>query len=192
MGASFLVTDLRNASFYYSNVKRASFDLGTLRGANFSKANLYEANFINSDITGEQLNSALSIQDALLRNRTRTKDKNLINNGGDNCNISRGDDWILQSGNVTVVESNHYGSYCGFVLQLDSSEAVLYQRVNLSNKWNSNDWPYSQVVLRANMSSGVSMELRAMNSNNQVRAREILSKFHHSRHVIKSILYIYI
>lgn len=180
MAGSFFSADLTGANFEHSNLKRTLFQFANLKGVNFSHANLYGAIFIATAITDKQLESALSIQDALLPNNTRARDENLINKGASNCHISHENGWILQNGNVIAVESNHSDSYCEFILQTVSTGASMHQRINLSNKWNSTIWPYSQVVLRASMSIGVSMELNGINNNNQILDRQTLSKFHYA------------
>ncbi|CAF4186450.1 unnamed protein product, partial [Rotaria magnacalcarata] len=70
--------------------------------------------------------------------------------------------------------SNKGERKCQFTLQSLSSGANMYQRVNLSEKWNSSSWSYSQAILRANMSIGISMQLRGFDNNNQVLARQTL------------------
>lgn len=173
------MANLGNASFYHSNAKRALFNFATLTGVNFSLANLYEAEFVYTTITNEQLESALSIQDALLPDETRANGQNLISNDEASCNISRENGWKLQNGSVVAVQSNHDNSSCEFILQTISTGATMYQRINLSNKWDSTNWPYSRVVLRANLSVGISMELRGIRHNNQPLAWQPLCKCHH-------------
>ncbi|CAF5019960.1 unnamed protein product [Rotaria magnacalcarata] len=122
-----------------------------------------------------QLESALSIQDAVLPNETLAHDENLIKNGKADCNTSLISDWTLSNVNVTVIMSSTSKSNCQFTLQSLSSGAAMKQRVNLYGKWDSNSWPYSQAVLRTSMSIGITMELRGINSNNLVVARQSLN-----------------
>ena len=161
----------------YSNIKLASFVDAQLNEIDFSRANLYKVNFIGTSITGRQLKSALSIQDAVLPNRTLAHDENLIKNGQADCNISLFNGWTLSNVNVTAIISNTSKSNCQFTLQSLSSGAAMCQRVNLFDKWNPTSWPYSQAVLSASMSIGIAMELRGINIHNQVVARQTLSKF---------------
>lgn len=160
-----------------------------MTNTDFSDANLYETIFSNTTITDQQLKSALSVQDTLLPNGTRSHGKNLISNGKANCNISRTSSWILRNGNIMMVLSNHTSSYCEFILPLGSTGATIYKRIELSNHWNSILWPYSQVVLRANISTGVSMELNGISSDDHIIAQQTLSKFRDTKCTVKYVLY---
>lgn len=190
VAALFFWTDLTNASFWHSNLKRTTFKRATLTGVNFSDANLYGMKFIETRITDKQLENALSIQEAVLVNGTRTHDKNLIDNSENRCNISQTNDWMLESGSVNVTISNEYKGHCMLTLQSFSTGAVIYQRINLSNKWDSNFWSYSKAVLSAKMSDGVFIELKGINSNNEILARQSLSKPYDNSFMIKYAFYI--
>lgn len=179
VAAFFREAFLINASFCHSNLKLASFSSVNVIEVNYFGANLYGTKFPLTDITDKQLKSALSIQDALLHNGIRTHDKNLIINKGEpNCNISHLNGWILGNGNVTAEMSNSSKNYCNYTLQTISTGATIYQRVNLSSKWDSTLWPYSHAVLRANMGIHVSMGLKGINSIGQVLYQQTFSKFH--------------
>lgn len=186
---SFYGTVFQVANFNHSNVKRTSFQGAFMLQVHFSYANLYENNFINSAMAPEQFEGAFSIQDALMPNGTQAQVDNLINNGKANCNISSVNGWKLKNGSITVVESNHSNSYCEFILQSVSSGATIYQRVNLSNKWNSSLWPYSQAVLRANVSIGISMELKEISYKDEILVQRTSSTFISNSSAIKFILY---
>lgn len=177
IATSFKEANLINASFSGSNVKRGSFEGASVKGTDFSHANLYGAIFTNTSIIGEQLESALAIQDAVLPDGTQVLDKNLIDHGDNNCNISHANGWILRNGSLTAIVSNNSNGYCNFTLQTNSTEAIICKRVDLSKKWDSTAWSYSQAILRANMSKGVSMELKGINSNGHILARQTLGNF---------------
>ncbi|CAM4827834.1 unnamed protein product [Rotaria magnacalcarata] len=163
------------SNFSYSNIKRASFANSALIQADFSDANLYKVDFNGAVMRDIQLESAVSIQDAVLPNGVSVHDENLIKNGQPDCNTSLMISWTLRNVNVTAIMSNKGERKCQFTLQSLSSGANMYQRVNLSEKWNSSSWSYSQAILRANMSIGISMQLRGFDNNNQVLARQTLN-----------------
>ncbi|CAF3853980.1 unnamed protein product [Rotaria magnacalcarata] len=163
------------SNFSYSNIKRASFANSALIQADFSDANLYKVDFNGAVMRDIQLESAVSIQDAVLPNGVSVHDENLIKNGQPDCNTSLMISWTLRNMNVTAIMSNKGERKCQFTLQSLSSGANMYQRVNLSEKWNSSSWSYSQAILRANMSIGISMQLRGFDNNNQVLARQTLN-----------------
>lgn len=190
MAASFKGTDLNYSSFWHSNLNYASFIDSNIKGIQLLGATLYNATFKNVNVKIAQIKSALSIQDVVLSNRTRIQDKDLINNGEHNCNISHINGWILRSGNVTTLKVGQYNDFCEFTLQSISTNATIYQRVNLSNKWNSTLWSYSYTVLRADMSTGLSMELRAINSTNHVVDYQALSELKYVTHA-NEISFIY-
>ncbi|CAF5225288.1 unnamed protein product, partial [Rotaria magnacalcarata] len=121
-----------------------------------------------------ELNNTLSIQDAILTNGIRGHDENLISNGQADCNISHISGWTVSNGNITSVISNSSNSNCQFTLQSLSTGATMYQRVNLSDKWDSSFWPYSQAVLSAKMSVGISMELKGIKNDHSVSSKETL------------------
>ena len=136
------------------------------------------ADFTDTNISDKQLRSALSIQDALLPNGTRAQDKNLINNGQADCNIPLIDSWELERDAVTVELSNkNNNTNCQFTLKSLATEATMVQRVNLSEKWDSSSWPYSQAILSARMSVGVSIQLKGVNTYGTVSGRQTLSEF---------------
>ncbi|CAF3425074.1 unnamed protein product [Rotaria socialis] len=173
--ARFDDANLNYSNFSHANIKRASFVRANLNEVEFSRANLYKVNFNGTNITDKQLHSALSIQDALLPNKTLAQDANLIKNGQHDCTSSAINGWTLQSGNVSKVMFGKNEINCQFTLQSISTGATIHQRVILSGIWDSSSWPYSQAVLRANMSIGVTMQLRGIDSNDLVLARYSLN-----------------
>ena len=52
----------------------------------------------------------------------------------------------------------------------------MFQRIDLSKKWDSNFWSYSRAVVSARMSSRVHIELRGITINNSISAWQTLSK----------------
>lgn len=180
--ASFNWTNLTNANFWHSNLKRTIFLPRTnMIGANFSDANLCETVFIfPTTISKEQLESALSFRDAKGVYPKNARHKNFINSGNSNCNISQASGWMLKNSSVNAVQFNSTAGHCNFTLTSLSTEATIYQCINLSNKWDSSFWPYSQAVLKANLPSGVLMELKGIDGAEQVLAWKTLSRFHYS------------
>ncbi|CAF4213418.1 unnamed protein product [Rotaria magnacalcarata] len=172
--ARFDGANLNYSNFSHANIKRASFVRAHLTEVVFSRVNLYKVNFTGNNITDEQLHSALSIQDVLLQNETLARDTNLINNGQHDCTSSGINGWTLKRGNVSKVMFDKNSINCQFTLQSISAGATMYQRVILSGRWDSSSWSYSQAVLRANMSIGIAVELRAISSNDLVLARHSL------------------
>ncbi|CAF1549348.1 unnamed protein product [Rotaria magnacalcarata] len=168
---------LSYCNFWHSNLKDATFKQAKLNHFNFSRANLYKTDFTGTNISESELKDALSIQDAVLSNGTPVHDENLISNGQADCNISHISGWTVSNGNITSVISNSSNSNCQFTLQSLSTGAAMYQRVRLSDKWDSNLWAYSEAVLSAKMSVGVSMELKGLQKNKSVSSKETLSKF---------------
>lgn len=144
----------------------------------FNQANLYKANFSRAIVTGCQLESALSTQGTVAPNRTILEPKNLIYNGYADCEIPLNGSWILKTGFVSTNVSIDDPKNCHFVLKSHNTTASIFQRINLSTYWNPKRWSYSQVVLRAKMSSEVLAEMRAIDTNGSVIARIALSRFH--------------
>ncbi|CAF1521983.1 unnamed protein product [Rotaria magnacalcarata] len=177
VGARFDDTNLSGSTFWHANAKRTSFKRVDLTKVEFTGANLYKADFNGTNITDGQLQSALSIHDALLQDGTLAQDRNLIDNGQADCNISLIDSWTLECGNVTTIESDANHTNCLFALQSILIGATMWQRINLSDKWDSSSWPYSEALLTANMSSGVSIDLRGIKNDSSISANQKLSKF---------------
>lgn len=175
--AHFNSSTLSNSNFLHSDLKKAFFTGASLIDVHFHYANLYKAKFMGVSITQDVLENALSIQELQITEEEYLYDTNLINNCQLNSNASSSNVWILTSGNITQTISNKNDSTCSFTLQSLTSGATMLQRItNLSNKWDSNTWPYSYAMLSANMSIGVSIELRGINKDNVVVVRKIFSK----------------
>ncbi|CAF3855415.1 unnamed protein product [Rotaria magnacalcarata] len=175
VAARFDYANLSQSNFGGANVKRTSFHKTDLTNVNFSDTNLYKSNFTETKITDSQLKSTLSIQDALLPNGTLAHDSNLIKNGQADCNISLLDSWKLQSGDVSTMTSEEDRTDCQFALQSFAAGASMSQRVTLPKKWESNSWPYSHAVLNANMGVGVTIQLRGINSSDQISAQQMFN-----------------
>ncbi|CAM4989489.1 unnamed protein product, partial [Rotaria socialis] len=165
---------ISDCNFLHSNLKNAIFQGANLNHLNLSGANLYKANFTYTNIQESELKDALSIQDAILPNLALAHDINLIKDGQADCNISHISGWTLSNGHVTPVISNKSSSNCQFTLQSLSTGATMYQRVSLSDKWDSNFWTYSEAVLSAKMSTGVLIDLKGLQKNNSVSSKETL------------------
>ncbi|CAF3291112.1 unnamed protein product, partial [Rotaria sp. Silwood2] len=84
-----------------SNLKGAIFERANLTNVNFSGANLYKADFTHSNIMDNQLENAVSIQDAKQQNGVPVHDKNLMKDGRTNCNTSLVSSWIERNESFT-------------------------------------------------------------------------------------------
>ncbi|CAF1542387.1 unnamed protein product [Rotaria magnacalcarata] len=181
VGAHFDGAVFSNCSFWLANIKRASFrksllEIPTLSSiVDFSFANLYGANFENASVLYNQLQGALSIQDVVLPNRTLAHDTNLINNGHADCSASSVDGWTLLRGDITTVMFDASSANCRFQLQSFDIGAAMKQHVNLSHKWDSDSWPYSEAVLRGHTSIGVSIQLTGIINERYIYAPKRLS-----------------
>jgi uncharacterized protein YjbI with pentapeptide repeats len=166
----------QEVDFSYTNLKGSSFHSAALNNANFSFANLQKVDFTNTIITDSQLQSALSIRNAILPNGTLGRDQNLIQNGDANCNIPLVSHWQVQNGNIAVMVIEENRNECQFSLQSLATGAMMYQRINLVPIWDSSFWKDSRVELQAHMSSGVSIELSGKARNRTVVKKEVTSK----------------
>ncbi|CAF0923488.1 unnamed protein product [Adineta steineri] len=151
---------LKHSTFIGANIKHTKFNVANLNNVTFSRANLYKVDFSGSNVADEQLQSAFSIHDNILSNKTHSRDMNLIRNGIANCNTSLVDPWVLQSGNINTVLFNKTDTNCRFALQSLTTGATMLQRVDLSSKWDFRSWPHSEAVLTASMSTGVCIQLK--------------------------------
>ncbi|CAF0923507.1 unnamed protein product [Adineta steineri] len=151
---------LTHSIFMDANIKHTKFNVANLNNVTFSRANLYKVDFSGSDVADEQLQSAFSIHDSILSNKTHSRDMNLITNGDANCKTSLVDPWVLQTGNINTVLFNKSDTDCRFVLQSLTTGATMLQRVDLSSKWDFRSWPHSEAVLTASMSTGVCIQLK--------------------------------
>ncbi|CAF4880910.1 unnamed protein product [Rotaria socialis] len=180
VASRFQLASLSDCNFWQSNLKDAIFQAARLNQVNFYHANLYKTNFMDADMANSELDNTLSIQDVILPNKTSAHDENLIKDGQADCNISHISGWTLNNGNITTAISNKSNSNCQFTLQSFSTGATMYQRVNLSDKWDSNLWTYSEAVLSAKVSTGVLIDLKGLQRNNSVSSKETLSKFQYA------------
>ena len=176
--ADFSYANLFNSAFRNCNLKRAKFIGANLTNVSFHGANLYQANLTDTHISDDQLHSALSIQETILPNGTRSRDKNLIQNGRAGCHTALVEAWELKAGDVSIEVSEKSGSSanCQFTLRTVAPEAILEQRISLSDKWDSNSWPHSHVQLSARMSTGVAIQLRGVGRDDLVLGQKHLSK----------------
>ena len=172
IAAHFDRANLSQSIFYQVNAKNAFFKNADLTNANFPLSNLHKADFTGTKITSSQLQSALSIRDALLPNGTYVNDSNLIKNGNADCNIPFLLTWTLTYGNIAIMQTETDFNNCHFVLQSDDVGGSMYQKINLTH-WNSGFWKYSLAVLEAQMTSEVSIELSEKNENGAIIDKKI-------------------
>ncbi|CAF0919422.1 unnamed protein product [Adineta steineri] len=160
VSTDFSLAILKHSIFIGANIKHTKVNVANLNNVTFSRANLYRVDFSGSSVADEQLQSAFSIQDSILPNKTHSRDMNLITNGNANCKTSLVDPWVLQTGNINTVLFNKPDTDCRFVLQSLTTGATMLQRVDLSSKWDFRSWPHSEAVLTASMSTGVCIQLK--------------------------------
>ncbi|CAF0856568.1 unnamed protein product [Adineta steineri] len=172
--ADFASVDLSNSTFIGADIQGASFIGSDLNNVDLSDANLYKVDLTNAKITEKQLQSAISIHEALLPNGTFAHDRNFINNGQTDCNMSFSNNWILHKGNITAKISHIDPNNCYFFLRSYNIGAIMSRRVDLT-KWDSESWPHSEVILSANMSIGVSIQLKVTNSTNDINTHPRLN-----------------
>ncbi|CAF4825849.1 unnamed protein product [Rotaria socialis] len=171
--AHFNSSNLSESIFFQVNAKSASFNNADLTNTNFSLANLNKADFAGTKVTRSQLESALSIQDALLPNGTRVRNPNLIKNGYADCNTSLLLSWVLTHGSITTMKTETDFNNCHFALQSNNVGASMYQKVGLAH-WDPGFWKYSLAVLDAKMTNGVSIELNGKSQNGTIIDKNIL------------------
>ena len=146
--ADFTSTNLTATTFSMANLKNVSFRNAILTNVNFFRANLWNADLTNTTITDRQLQSARSIRNARLPNGTLGRAQNLIDH---EFIYSR----LVKNSNVTAIQ----------------------QRINLAKFWDPDHWPDSSVELHFCRISGLSIELRTLDSNGRVLHRQFSSKF---------------
>jgi len=179
MIVSFDSAHLSRSVFRHANVKDAQFLDSILDMVDFTRANLQKTNFTKTQITEIQLRSALSVRGARLPDGMPGRDSNLINNGPVVCDSSLVGGWELQAGKITRKMSN-VDSSCYFVLQSYDSGAVMLQRINLSEVWDSHLWSYSQAVLYARTTNGVLIQLNGMSRRGKIIDQRQSSKFRYA------------
>ena len=174
--ADFSFANLSGSVFVNANLKNVSFRNADLAQVDFTGANLRNADFTDTTISESQLRRARSIQNAKLPNGTLARDRNLLENGNAHCGISHVTAWYVQSGDILVMVSKEDRNNCRFVLQSNSTHAMMSQRVSLKNIWDGNYWTNSSVELSFHRSHGVSLELVGQHKNGTVLRKEISSK----------------
>ncbi|CAM4813991.1 unnamed protein product [Rotaria magnacalcarata] len=173
IAAHFNYSNLSQSIFFQVNAKSASFNNADLTNTNFSLANLHKTNFAGTKVSCSQLNSALSIKDALLPNGTCVRDPNLVKNGYADCNTPLLLSWVLTHGNITIMKAEADFNNCHFALQSNDVGASMYQKIGLEH-WDSGFWKYSLAVLEAKMTNGVSIELNGKSQNGTIIDKKIL------------------
>ena len=168
--------NLSLSNFRYANAKYINLQGSDLSKANFEHANLQEALLMNAKIADYQLQSAILIHGAQLNLTMKAYEPDLILNGQPNCSILSTEHWILKQGQVEVQMSEDNTNTCRFVLRSYDIGAIISQRINISNKWDFNPWSSSQAVLNGNISKNVTIELRQINSKQEIHSRMYLSK----------------
>ena len=173
--ADFSYSNLSGSVFVNANLKKASFQNANLAQVNFTGANLRDADLTHTTISESQLRSARSIQNAKLPNRTRGRDRNLIDNGHAHCGTSNLTPWYIQNGDILIMPLKEDHTNCRFVLQSSSIHGTMSQRVSLKDVWDGSYWKNSSVELHFRRSSGVSLELSGHYNNGTVLKKETSS-----------------
>jgi hypothetical protein len=180
--ADFSYADMSRSVFWHANLLNVSLNSADLTEADFSFANLEKSDLSNTKITDSQLQSALSVRDAKLPNRTLGLGKNLIKNGDANCNIPLVDQWQVTNGNITVMVNKGDRLSCQFCLQPSTIGATMSQRIDLVGVWDPTIWAHSKIEFQAKMSTGLSIELIGKQCNGTVLAKKTASKFYCVNH----------
>ena len=173
----FVECTFHSIDFSYANLEGSSFRGAVLNKSNFTLANLQKVDFTNTTIDDSQLQSALSIRDAILPNGTLGRGQNLVRNGDANCNVTLTKEWQVQTGSIAATTSKENRNECQFSLQAPQTEGMMSQQVVLAQFWDSSVWTNSTVELKANMSSGVSIEMSGQNNNGIVLDKIVGSEF---------------
>lgn len=175
--ADFSYSNLSGSVFVNANLKDASFRNADLSQVDFSGANLQNVDLMDTTISDSQLQSARSIQNAMLPNGTLGRDRNLIENGNAQCDIANIAPWFIQNGHILIMIFKEDRKNCRFVLHPNSTNAMMSQRISLTDVWDGNYWTNSSVELEFRRSSGISLELYGRHSNGTILIKEISSKF---------------
>ena len=122
--SNFNGTIAHEALFRQAILRNVTFNLALLSGADFTQANLKDAR-----ITDGQLQSLLSIADAVLPNGSMGKNKNLVRHGQASCNETNGtiSNWMV-NGSLGI-ESHDNASSCAF--RAGSVNATMQQRIDI-------------------------------------------------------------
>lgn len=174
----FHAVNLSYSTFSYANAKYSRFSIVDFNQVNFSFANLQSSDLLHTNMVAEQLRSAISFRNARINKTLNMSESNLIQNGDVNCHIPLFKYWTLQLGQINIEISKENKSNCYFALQSYDTGAIMFQNVDISNKWDCNSWPRSEIVLSANMSMNVSIELRQIDDRHQIHSRKYLSKLY--------------
>lgn len=162
--------------FSYADLKHSSFHNAVLNQTKFVLANLQHADLTKTNITDNQLQSALSIQNAKLPNGTLGQGRNLVKNGDAHCGIPLHKDWQVTDGSIEVMPLNTDQSQCQLVLQSTVTGARMFQEISLVDVYDSSFWTCSNVELQAQISDGVSIELVTKDDENVVLTKYIASR----------------
>ena len=162
--------------FFNANLKNATFNGAILSYVDFSRANLAQADLFNTRLRDSQLQSALSIRGARLPNGSLGRDPNLLRNGHADCNMSVHTNWQVREGDVATIQSPTGQNGCHFVSQPSNIEASMWQRINLTNLWDSNLWDKSRALLFARLGNGVSIQISGESANGTVLGQARLSE----------------
>ncbi|CAF4186177.1 unnamed protein product [Rotaria sp. Silwood2] len=143
-GTNFQDSDLRDADFYKSSLSFLSFANARTSRSDFSRANLSGA-----DIKIDQLLDAFSMSGAILPNKTKGRNKNLLFNGdAEKCTTQQ---WIINGhwssiraynystrgaqNSITINDRNFYPGKCYFSANDNTTEASMYQIIQLNDKY---------------------------------------------------------
>ncbi|CAF1356946.1 unnamed protein product [Rotaria sordida] len=143
-GMNFQHSDLRDVDFYKSSLSFSSFANARASGSDFSKANLFDAN-----IKIDQLLDAFSMSGAVLPNKTKGRNKNLLGNGdAEKCTTQQ---WIInghwssiraynyskrgEQNSIMINDRNFYPGKCYFSANNNITEASMHQIIQLNDKY---------------------------------------------------------
>lgn len=162
ISANFQYANLFAANFSGSNVLKTTFtNIYAITSINFTGANLRMAIFSNTEISNEQLQSALSIEHIKLSDGSFGQDSNLILNGDPICNTSLKNNWkISEHDAILIAPSKANQTHCMFIRDSKSETIITMTQIyNMTKRADFTYWNKSRVILTARLSSKIKIFL---------------------------------
>ncbi|CAF4249066.1 unnamed protein product [Rotaria sp. Silwood2] len=131
---NFSYSNMPGCIFQWANLTNASFRKTFLSGANFENANVNNVDFtgailIGAKITPGQLNTVLSIAQAILPDGSIGKNKNLVHNGNAECSKVPGTIANWNTNGDILTKQDKFSTEC--VFQAKKINAILQQNIDL-------------------------------------------------------------
>ncbi|CAF3836380.1 unnamed protein product [Rotaria magnacalcarata] len=164
VNVKFISTKLNNVSFSSTELSHPLFSNVELHNTTFASAILASAEFSAVQASFTNFTETIALQAKFVAST-------LTYSNFSDSNLKRA---TFVDTNLKEIDFSRANLY-KFNIQPLSIEATMYKRINLLDKWGSRFWSYSQAEFNASMSTGVAMELRGINSNDRVVARQTLN-----------------